>query len=153
MEATVNAVATSTSLIKQFTWIIPHALKMPTTLLRIIVPKLARVMSYRMVSIQSQQFFVIPPPTLVDLRSLIYECLPGYIPPSRNRFLNTLFAIVAPVAFFVNIASTPTLYHEHRCKSRSTPHRPPVSLVFFWQFCTYSLLDPRLANKADSNKT
>ena len=46
---TVLAVATSTPLIKQFNWMIWLALKTPILLLRIMVPKLARVMSCRMV--------------------------------------------------------------------------------------------------------
>ena len=48
---TVHAVATSTPLIKQFNWMIRLALKTPIILLRMMVPKLARVMSCRMVRI------------------------------------------------------------------------------------------------------
>ena len=48
---TVHAVATSTPLTKQFNWMIRLALKTPISLLRMMVPKLARVMSCRMVRI------------------------------------------------------------------------------------------------------
>lgn len=46
---TIKAVAILTPLVKQFTWIIPLALKLPLTLLRWVVPDLARIVALRKV--------------------------------------------------------------------------------------------------------
>lgn len=42
---TIKAVAILTPLIKQFTWIIPMALKLPLASLQLVVPDLARIVS------------------------------------------------------------------------------------------------------------
>ena len=42
---TIKAVAILTPLIKQFTWIIPLALKLPLSPLRVVVPDLARIVA------------------------------------------------------------------------------------------------------------
>ena len=44
-QKTIRAVATLTPLQKQFTWIIPAALMLPLTFLRLIVPDLARIVA------------------------------------------------------------------------------------------------------------
>lgn len=51
---TIGAVAILTPLAKQFTWIIPMALKLPTELLRITVPALGRIVQLHRVSIPSR---------------------------------------------------------------------------------------------------
>ena len=47
---TIKAIAILTPLIKQFTWIIPLALRIPLRLLRLAVPDLARIVALRQVS-------------------------------------------------------------------------------------------------------
>ena len=47
---TIMAVAILTPLIKQFTWIIPLALKIPLRPLQLVVPDLARIVALRRVS-------------------------------------------------------------------------------------------------------
>lgn len=47
---TIKAIAILTPLIKQFTWIIPLALKIPLAPLRVVVPDLARIVALRRVS-------------------------------------------------------------------------------------------------------
>ena len=47
---TIHAVTILTPIIKQFTWIIPLALKLPLGPLRAIVPDLARIVALRRVS-------------------------------------------------------------------------------------------------------
>lgn len=46
---TIKAIAGLTPLVKQFTWIIPIALKLPLAPLRAVVPDLARIVALRMV--------------------------------------------------------------------------------------------------------
>lgn len=50
---TIKAVTILTPLIKQFTWIIPLALKLPLALLWMIVPDLARIVALRRVGSRS----------------------------------------------------------------------------------------------------
>ncbi|MCJ1440789.1 MAG: hypothetical protein MMC23_001275 [Stictis urceolatum] len=45
--ATIRAIAILTPLVKQFTWIIPLALKIPLRLLSVVVPDLARIVALR----------------------------------------------------------------------------------------------------------
>ena len=56
---TTKAVAVLTPLIKQFTWIIPIALKLPLAPLRLIVPDIARVVALRRVGSRPNHFSVI----------------------------------------------------------------------------------------------
>lgn len=51
---TIKAVAILTPLIKQFTWIIPLALKIPLRPLRLVVPDLARIVALRRVSLENR---------------------------------------------------------------------------------------------------
>lgn len=51
---TTKAIAVLTPLIKQFTWIIPTALKIPLVLLRLVVPDLARIVALRLVGFHSR---------------------------------------------------------------------------------------------------
>ena len=47
--STIRAIAILTPLVKQFTWIIPLALRIPLVLLRFVVPVLARIVVLRKV--------------------------------------------------------------------------------------------------------
>lgn len=56
---TIQAVAVLTPLIKQFTWIIPLALKLPLRPLQMLVPDLARIVALRRVGAETSYDQVI----------------------------------------------------------------------------------------------
>lgn len=49
-QETIKTVAELTPLVKQFTWLLPVALRIPVSVLQILVPRLARIVSVRKVS-------------------------------------------------------------------------------------------------------
>lgn len=55
---TIRAVAILTPLIKQFTWIIPLALKLPLGPLRMVVPDLARIVALHRVGTNTSNAFL-----------------------------------------------------------------------------------------------
>lgn len=58
-KATIGAIAILTPLAKQFTWIIPMALKVPVGLLNAVVPSLGRIVKLHRVSYQDQAHLTV----------------------------------------------------------------------------------------------
>ena len=48
-QSTIKALADSTPLVKQFTWILPIALKLPLGLVQVLDPKISRIVAFQMV--------------------------------------------------------------------------------------------------------
>jgi hypothetical protein len=68
---TIGAIAILTPLAKQFTWIIPMALKVPVALLNAVVPSLGRIVQLHRVShLRALKFIIL---------CVILQCLSGLI--------------------------------------------------------------------------
>ncbi|CAD6568443.1 MAG: hypothetical protein ASARMPRED_001717 [Alectoria sarmentosa] len=91
---TIKAVAVLTPLIKQFTWIIPLALRLPLSPLQMVVPDLARIVALRRDMYTKANRAIRDSQN--DLRSKSIESLDGTTARSTNVFESILASKVLP---------------------------------------------------------